>query len=75
MSEGANVILVVVDRFSKYAHFVPLKHQYTAAHIGKILTDHIIKLHGVPLTTTSDRDTIFTSTMWREIFRAMGTKL
>jgi hypothetical protein len=42
------VVLAVVDRFSKYAHFIPLGHPYTVVSIAKVFFDNIIKLHGIP---------------------------
>jgi hypothetical protein len=56
LSDGADSILVVVDRLTKNAHFLPLKHPYTAVSVGKLYVDNIVKLHGVPLTIISDRD-------------------
>ena len=50
MSHNSNVILVIVDRFTKYAHFLPLKHPFTASQVAKLLLDSMIKLHGVPKT-------------------------
>jgi hypothetical protein len=75
LSDNANVILVIVDRLTKYAHFLPLKHPYTAATVAKLYLDNIVKLHGVPLSIISDRDKIFTSAFWRELIKAVGTKL
>lgn len=75
VSEGANSILVVVDRLTKYAHFLPLKHPYTAASVSKLFVDNIVKLHGVPQAIISDRDKIFTSHFWRDLHRALGIKL
>jgi hypothetical protein len=75
LSEGANVILVVVDRFTKYAHFVPLKHPYSAPVVPRVFVDSIIKLHGMPHSITSDRDAIFTSNFWKLLFQSLGTKL
>jgi hypothetical protein len=46
-SDGANAILVVVDRLTKYAHFLPIRHPFTAATIAKLFIDSIVKLHGV----------------------------
>jgi hypothetical protein len=75
LSDGANTILVVVDRLTKYAHFLPLRHPYTATSVSKLFIDNIVKLHGVPATIVSDRDKIFTSHFWRELVKALGTKL
>ena len=74
-SDGYSVILVMVDRFTKYAHFIPLKHPYTAAIVARAVFDNVIKLHGLPQTIVSDRDKIFTSAFWKELFRLMGTQL
>ena len=60
-SEGCTVILVIVDRLTKYAHFLPVKYPYTAATIAQLFMDHVVKLHGLPASIVSDRDTIFVS--------------
>jgi hypothetical protein len=72
---GKLVILTVVDRFSKYAHFLTLNHCYSATTVAKSFFDNIIKLHGVPESIMSDHDPVFTSTLWKELFRLTGTKL
>ena len=74
-SHGYSAILVVVDRYTKYSHFIPLKHPYTAAAIAEVFFHNIVKLHSMPLTITSDRDKIFTSNFWKELFKLWGTKL
>ena len=74
-SEGYSVILVVVDRFTKYAHFLPLKHPYSALLVARILFDSVIRPHGLPQTMVSDWDKVFTSIVWKELFRFMGVKL
>jgi hypothetical protein len=72
-STGYNCILVVVDRFSKYAHFVPLAHPFTASTVATAYMDHVFKLHGMPKSIVSDRDKIFTSQFLRELHRITGT--
>lgn len=74
-SEGYSVILVVVDRFTKFAHFIPVKHPYTAITIAQLFFDNIVKLHGLPKTIVSDRDTIFVSNFWKELFKKHKVEL
>ncbi|WVZ69477.1 hypothetical protein U9M48_018253 [Paspalum notatum var. saurae] len=74
-SKGSNCIFVVVDKFSRYAHFIPLSHPFTALSIATAFLDNVYKLHGMPQSIMSDRDRIFTSNLWRELFRLSGTKL
>jgi hypothetical protein len=70
-----SVILSVVDRFSKYCHFIALAHPYTAESVAQAFFADIVRLHGVPQSMVSDRDPVFTSTFLRELMRLMGTKL
>ena len=74
-AEGKDTIMVVVDRLSKYAHFVSLSHPFSALTVAQAFMDHIYKLHGVPHTIVSDRDKVFLSTFWKELFKCLGTKL
>lgn len=69
------VILTVVDRLSKAAHFIPLGHPYTATSVARSFFDKVVRLHGLPASIVSDRDPVFTSNLWRELFRLSGTKL
>ena len=55
------VILVVVDIFSKYTHFIALMHPYTEATMAKTFMGYVYKLHGLPVTIVSDRDLVFLS--------------
>jgi hypothetical protein len=74
-SNGHDVILVVIDKLTKYAHFLPLKHPFTALQVATSFTDHIYKLHGLPKCIISDRDKIFTSRLWQELFYLTDTQL
>lgn len=68
LSQGKNCILVIVDRFTKYNHFLPLVHPFTAAKVARAFFDNVYKLHGLPTSIVSDRDKIFTSSFWQELF-------
>jgi hypothetical protein len=72
---GKSVILTVVDRFSKYCHFIPLAHPYSAESVAQAFFAEIVRLHGVSQSMVSDRDIVFTSKFWRELMRLMGTNL
>jgi transposase InsO family protein len=74
-SKGKDVILVVVDRLTKYAHFLSLSHPYTVQKVADLFINNIIKLHGPPTVITTDRDRIFLSKLWHEIFSAMQISL
>ena len=56
---GYDSIWVVVDRFTKVAHFIPVKTTYTSAKLAKIYMTRIVCLHGVPRTIVSDRGTVY----------------
>ena len=68
-------IMVVVDRLTKVAHFIPVKSTYEAGDIAKIFMKEIFKLHGLPKEIVSDRDVKFTSNFWKGLFADLGTKL
>lgn len=74
-SKGKDTILVIVDRLTKYCHIIPLSHPFTAATVAQEVLNHVIKLHGTPSAIISDRDPIFVSNFWQELFRAMGTSI
>ena len=74
-SEGKTTILVVVDRLTKFGYFLSLAHPFTASDVARILLDSVVKIHGLPLSITFDRDKIFTSNFWRELFKQLGVGL
>jgi hypothetical protein len=75
MSGGKNCITVIVDHFSKYAHFVPLAHPFIALTVAKTFIKNDYWLHGLPMSIISDHDKIFTSQLWQELFRLTGVTL
>lgn len=73
-SDGKDCIMVVVDRFTKMGHFIALAHPFTATTFAQLFLDQIYKLHGLPNSIVSDRDKLFTSQFWKELFKSVGTK-
>jgi len=67
--------LVVVDRFTKYAHFIALSHPYTASTVANIFWKRVHILHGTPESIVTDRDKVFVSNFWQALFKLLGTQL
>lgn len=65
----------MVDRLSKYAHFIHIFHPYTVSKILQIFLTHVFKLHGSPTSIVIDKDFTFTSQFWKELFKLQGTTL
>jgi hypothetical protein len=73
--DGYTSIMVVVDRFSKYATFIACKAPCKAEDAADYFFKSVVKYWGVPLSIISDRDARFTSNFWKELFKLIGTKL
>lgn len=65
-------IWVVVNRLTKYGHFIALTHPYSAFSLAVLFVDSIYKLHGLPQSMMTDRDRVFTSHFWKQLFQLWG---
>jgi hypothetical protein len=70
-----NVILVVIDKFSNYAHIIPMAHPFTALQVAQLYFNQVYRLHRLPQAIISDRDRIFMSSLWQELFKLSDTQL
>ena len=68
-------IMVVIDKISKSAHFIPVKSSFKAINITEILMKDIFRLHVIPKMVISDRDIKFTFAFWKELFAGLNTNL
>jgi transposase InsO family protein len=74
-SKGKSVIMVIVDRLTKYAHFCAHSHPFKASTVATAFMETVQKLHGSPKIIVSDRDPIFTGHFWKKLFSCLGTQL
>ena len=73
--KGNDAIFVVIDQFSKVAHFLPVKETITASQLATLYISRIVSLHGIPKEISSDCCSIFTSKFWDCFQEAMGTHI
>jgi hypothetical protein len=70
-----DLIMVVVDKFTKASHFIPLKTTHKVAEVADIFMKEVAQLHGIPKTIVSDRDPKFTSNFWKGLFKGFRTNI
>jgi hypothetical protein len=75
MQSSYDSIWVIIDYFSKVAHFIPVKTTYKGAKLAELYIARIVCLHGVPKKIVSDRGTQFTSRFWEKVHETMDTRL
>lgn len=74
-SQGYTTIFVVVDRLSKATHFGTLPTNYTASKVAQLFWDIVGKQHSIPKSIVSDKDLIFLSKIWQNVFLLQETTL
>ena len=72
---GKDTIMVLVDRLTKFAHFIPLGHPFSAKEVAQCFIEEIVRLHGLPSFIVLDKDRFFLSQFWTELFKTVGTTL
>ena len=72
---GYDGVWVVVDRFTKSAHFILVREKYSLNKWAELFITKMVKYHGIPVSIVSDRDPRFTSKLWTAFQEALGTRL
>ncbi|KAF8755227.1 hypothetical protein RHS01_05546 [Rhizoctonia solani] len=73
-SNGHDAILVVIDSFSKFGHFIPTTKKVTSKGLAELFISHVWKLHGLLVKTILDRGTTFTGKFLRALYQRLGVK-
>ena len=74
-ADGLDNNWLIVDRLTKSAHFLPIKETYKMEKLTRTYIKKIVRLHGVPISIISNRDSRFTSRFWQSLQKSLGTKL
>jgi len=74
-SNGMIVILVIIDKLTKYAYCMPLSHPFGVTVVAKLFMDNFVRLHGWPTNIVSNRDASFMSGFWTDLMKRHGVQL
>ncbi|GJV96861.1 putative reverse transcriptase domain-containing protein [Tanacetum coccineum] len=72
---GHDAIWVIVDRLTKYAHFLAVREDFKTEKLARLYINEIVERHGVPMSIISNRDSNFTSRLWQSLQKAFGMRL
>ena len=73
MLEEKDSIFVVIDRLTKYTHFISISSKAKAIQVADSSIKNLFKLHGFPKVIVSGKDPKFTNNFWKELFHYVGT--
>ncbi|GJU48650.1 putative reverse transcriptase domain-containing protein, partial [Tanacetum coccineum] len=74
-SSGHDAIWVIVDRLTKFAHFLAVRKDFKMEKLARLYINEIVARHGVPVSIISDHDSHFTSRFWQSLQKALGAQL